>query len=122
MDRVVHFEISADNPERAIKFYQDVFGWEIQKYGEVEMDYWLVMTGPQGSNGIDGAIMKRSLPAGAGVINTIAVDDIEETIAKILKAGGDKKSDINTIPGVGQFCYCIDTEGNYIGILQPIEM
>jgi hypothetical protein len=122
MDRVVHFEINADDPERAIKFYQDVFDWEIQKYGDIEMDYWLVMTGPKGSNGIDGAIMKRSFPAGAGVINTIAINNIEETIAKILKAGGKKNSDIDTIPNVGQFCYCIDTEGNYFGILQPLEM
>jgi len=122
MGRVVHFEISADDPERAIKFYQDAFGWKIQKYGEIEMDYWLINTGPKESNGIDGAIMKRYLPAGASTINTIEITNIEETIDKVIKAGGKKDTDVEIIPGVGKFCYCLDTEGNYFGILQPIEM
>jgi uncharacterized protein len=122
MGSVVHFEINADDPERAIKFYQDVFGWDIQKYDDVQMEYWLVSTGPKGKNGMDGAIMKRSMPAGAGVINTIAVDDIEDTIQKVVSAGGKKNSDIDTIPGIGQFCYCLDSEGNYFGVLQTMEM
>lgn len=29
MKRVVHFEIGADRPERAIKFYEEVFEWKI---------------------------------------------------------------------------------------------
>jgi len=40
MGCVVHFEIHADKPERAVKFYQPVFNWEFSKWGEVE--YWLV--------------------------------------------------------------------------------
>ncbi len=44
MPRVVHFEIYADQPERAIKFYQDVFGWNFQKWNG-PYDYRLVTTG-----------------------------------------------------------------------------
>ena len=29
MNRVVHFEIQAEKPERAAKFYREVFGWII---------------------------------------------------------------------------------------------
>lgn len=47
MARIVHFEIPADDPERAIKFYEDVFGWEVQKW-EGPFDYWLVTTGLRG--------------------------------------------------------------------------
>ena len=122
MGSVVHFEINADDPERAIKFYQDVFGWDIQKYEDVQMEYWLINTGLKGKNGIDGAIMRRSAPPGAGVINTIAVDNIEETIQKVVSAGGKKNSNIETIPNIGQFCYCLDSEGNYFGLLEPMEM
>ncbi|MGZ7109599.1 MAG: VOC family protein, partial [Methanobacterium sp.] len=30
MSKVIHFEIPAEDPERAIKFYEDVFGWKIE--------------------------------------------------------------------------------------------
>jgi predicted enzyme related to lactoylglutathione lyase len=33
MPRVVHFEIPADDTGRAVKFYQKVFGWKIEKWG-----------------------------------------------------------------------------------------
>ena len=45
MSKVIHFEIPADDPKRAIKFYEDVFGWEIEKWEQG--DYWLVSTGPE---------------------------------------------------------------------------
>ena len=45
MARVVHFEIPADNPERALDFYGKLFGWQFQKYPGPQ-DYWLVTTGP----------------------------------------------------------------------------
>jgi len=32
MPRVIHFEIVADNPERAVKYYKEVFGWELTKW------------------------------------------------------------------------------------------
>ncbi|HEX3043728.1 MAG TPA: hypothetical protein VHY08_03160 [Bacillota bacterium] len=33
MPRVIHFEILADQPERAAGFYQKVFGWGGSKVG-----------------------------------------------------------------------------------------
>lgn len=42
--RVVHFEISADEPERTVKFYTSVFEWTVNKW-EGPMDYWLLTTG-----------------------------------------------------------------------------
>ena len=32
VDRVVHFEIPADDVSRATEFYGSVFGWELQEY------------------------------------------------------------------------------------------
>jgi uncharacterized protein len=141
MGRVVHFEIGADDPERAIKFYQEVFGWEIKKW-DGPLEYWLVMTGPKDEPGIDGAIMKRNhlkelfpttklkkmdnqtlnrfMPKGSCTINTISVDNAEETLVKIQKAGGKQTTDLETVQGVGRFCYCEDTEGNSFGIMQWI--
>ena len=42
MGRVVHFEIHADDPERAVAFYTGVFGWTVNRYGD--MPYWLLTT------------------------------------------------------------------------------
>ena len=64
MPRVIHFELPADEPERAARFYESVFGWEITKW-QGPMDYWLVTTGEEGTPGIDGAISPReSVDAG----------------------------------------------------------
>lgn len=58
MPRVIHFEIGADNPERASKFYSQVFRCKIQNWGG-PVDYWLANTGAAGEPGINGAIMYR---------------------------------------------------------------
>ena len=42
MNKVVHFEIPYDDQERAQKFYQDVFGWQITKFAG--MDYHIATT------------------------------------------------------------------------------
>ena len=115
MPRVVHFELSADDPERATKFYSEVFGWQINKWDGPE-DYWLVTTGDAGTPGIDGAIMRR-MP-GATVINTLDVPSVDEYVAKITAAGGTVVAPKMAIPGIGYFAYCNDTEGNTFGIMQ----
>ena len=116
MLRVTHFEISVDDPERAIKFYTDAFGWEIKKW-EGPMDYWLIMTGPKDQPGIDGGLMKREHP-GASTTNTIDVPSVDEFISKITEADGKIVAPKQSIPGVGYFAYCQDTEGNTFGIME----
>jgi hypothetical protein len=116
MPRVIHFEINADDPERASKFYQDVFGWEIKKWNG-PVDYWLVMTGPEDKPGIDGGIMKREDPQ-AGVWNTIDVPSVDEFVKKIEKCGGKIIAPKMAVPGVGYLAYFKDTEGNVFGIMQ----
>ncbi len=116
MLRVTHFEISADDPERAIKFYADAFGWKIKKW-EGPMDYWLITTGPEDQPGIDGGLMKREHP-GASITNTIDVPSANEFISKITEAGGKIVAPKQSIPGVGYFAYCQDTEGNTFGIME----
>ncbi len=117
--RVAHFEIPADDPERAKKFYQDVFGWKIEKW-EGPTDYWLITTGPEGEPGIDGGLMKRENPQ-QGTVNTINVPSADEFVDKIVKAGGNVVVPKMTVPGVGYMAYCQDTEGNTFGIMEIDE-
>jgi uncharacterized protein len=115
MPRVIHFEVAADDPERAVKFYQDVFGWQINKW-DGPQDYWLVTTGEASTPGIDGAIMRRD--QNATVINTVDVPSVDEYVAKITANGGTVVAPKMAIPGMGYFAYCQDTEGNTFGIMQ----
>ena len=126
MPRVVHFEIPADNPSRAVEFYKSVFGWEIKSAG-MPMEYYLATTGTEGTIGINGAIMgkegttvQKEAPQNKSFVNTIDVPSVDEFVKKITNAGGKQVTKKDTIPGVGDFCYCMDTEGNLFGILQPV--
>lgn len=116
MKRVVHFDISADNPERAVKFYTDVFGWKIQKW-DGPMDYWLVTTGPDDEPGINGGIAARKAPSET-TTNTIDVPSVDAFVGKITEAGGKVIMPKAPIQGVGYFAVCLDTEGNPFGIME----
>lgn len=115
MPRVIHFEIHADDPGRAVRFYKKVFDWKIMKW-KGPADYWLVTTGEDTQPGINGAIMHRTNKG--TTYNTIDVPSVDEFIQKIVKAGGKVVTKKTTVPGVGYMAYCKDTEGNVFGIMQ----
>ena len=119
MSRVIHFEIPADNPERAGEFYREVFGWRLEKWRGPQ-EYWLITTGPDSQPGINGGLLRRPHPA-AGTVNTIGVSSVEDAVARIEKKGGKVAVPKMAIPGVGYLAYCQDTEGNVFGVLQADE-
>ena len=116
MPRIVHFDIPSDNPERAQKFYQDVFGWEFAKW-DGPMEYWMIKTGENDTPGINGGLARR-MPGQIGMINTIDIPLIDEFIIKIQSNGGQILVPKMEIPGVGHYATCMDTEGNIFGIIQ----
>lgn len=125
MGRVVHFEIHAENPERAVEFYKALFGWEIHKW-DGPVDYWLVTTGPEGEPGINGAILRHmgaAVGEGQGpnaFVCTVGVEDIGATEKAVTDAGGEQVVARQEIPGVGKVSYFKDTEGNVFGALEPL--
>ncbi len=122
MPRIVHFEIHADDPERAINFYRDTFGWEFTKW-EGPFDYWLVTTGPKEDMGIDGGLLKRTTPidgeAIMAYVGIVGVEKLDATISAVEKHGGTVTMPKKSIPGVGWLAYFKDTEGNIFGAMQP---
>jgi predicted enzyme related to lactoylglutathione lyase len=116
MARIVHFDITAEDAERAIQFYEKVFGWKFTKW-EGPMEYWLINTGPQDEPGIDGGLSKREGPD-AQIVNTLEVKSIDSTLDEIVKAGGKILRPKGTIPGVGYFAQCTDTEGTLFGVME----
>lgn len=123
MSRVVHFEIHADNPQRAATYYQQLFGWQIIKWeGPEPEDYWLITTGPDSEPGINGAILKRRQPingdAVIAYVCTIDVASIDDTIAKITSLGGTIALPKMAVPQVGWLAYAKDTESNIFGVME----
>jgi predicted enzyme related to lactoylglutathione lyase len=117
--RVVHFELPADDPDRAAKFYADAFGWQVTKWGG-PTDYWLVTTGEDGEPGIDGGIGKRQ-SAEDQITNTIDVPDLDAAVAAVEAAGGRITNPKHAVKGVGWLAYATDTEGNPFGMMQSDE-
>lgn len=116
MSRIVHFEIPADDPERAIKFYEKVFDWQIEKW-DGPIEYWLIMTGEEDKPGIDGGLARREDPT-TGVENTIDVKDLDTSLANVKANGGKVIRPRIAVPGVGWMAYIKDTEGNVFGLME----
>ncbi len=122
MPRVVHFEVHADDPERAVRFYAGLFGWQITKWAGPG-DYWVIVTGPDGTPGINGGLIKRQYPLAGndGVIAhvcTVDVPDLDRSVARGLELGGTVAMPRFPIPGVGWLAYLKDPEGNVLGLMQ----
>jgi predicted enzyme related to lactoylglutathione lyase len=125
MSRVVHFEIQADDVERAKAFYTAVFEWSFQDYSQVvNATYWGIVTGPEDQPGINGGLLQRptSTPAeGQGAnsfLCTINISDYDETERRILDAGGKVALPKMALKGMAWQGYYLDTEGNTFGIHQ----
>ena len=115
MPRVSHFDIPADDPQRAQKFYSDVFDWKFEKW-DGPMDYWMANTGTE-EPGINGGLSKR-MPGQLGMTNTISVSSVDDFSNKITENRGQLIIPKMAIPGVGWFAQCTDTEGNVFGIIE----
>jgi predicted enzyme related to lactoylglutathione lyase len=126
MDSIVHFEIPADNTKRASEFYNKAFGWMINPMPE--FDYIMVGTADSDENGmpktagrINGGMPKRGGPVEHTVV-TIAVKDIDKTLATVEKLGGKKVVGKTPIGEMGFTAYFKDTEGNVVGLFQSAGM
>ena len=126
MARVVHFEIQADDLERAKAFYGEVFGWSFQDYGQATgTAYWGIETGSEGEPGINGGLLQRPTAApspGQGTnafVCTVGVDDYDEIEKRILTHGGQVALPKMALTGMAWQGYYIDPEGNTFGIHQP---
>jgi len=117
---VIHFEIHAERPQRAIDFYSKLLGWKFQQWGGQE--YWLITTGPKSELGIDGGLIKRrGTIDGEAVIAyvcTVEVAAVDESVKKAVSLGGKNVVSKMAIPGAGWLAYCKDPEGNIFGLMQ----
>lgn len=119
---VVHFEIPADDLDRAHQFYREAFGWDIQHMPE--MSYSMVRTSetddggmPSQPGAINGGMLKRQSPVESPVV-TIAVEDIDATLETVASLGGSTVAAKMPIADMGFAAYFRDSEGNTVGLWQ----
>ena len=120
MAHVVHFEFSVPNPEKAVEFYSDVFGWSAQKLPD-PVRYWQLRTseGPA-QQGIPGGIVesKTGVPR---VSITVQVESLEEACAKVTRHGGSLVTERRLVPGYGVHVLCKDPQGNFFALIEPLS-
>lgn len=124
MGGVVHFEIPADDQERAKKFYRETFGWQINPMPD--MNYTALTTTPTDEAGrpsepgaINGGLVPREGDLKNPVI-TVDVPDIDATLKTVEQLGGSVVMPKNSIPDMGFFAYFKDTEGNIMGLWENL--
>ncbi|MFA6253666.1 MAG: VOC family protein [Candidatus Paceibacterota bacterium] len=125
-NRVVHFEIQADDVSRAKTFYEKTLGWQIDPMMTKDqggMDYWGVVTG-DAEAGINGGLYQR--PAKKEDMFylydcTVLVSDLDKTMEAVRKNGGIIIKEKSEIPHVGWFASAKDTEGNRFGLMEATE-
>jgi uncharacterized protein len=121
---IVHFEIPADDPERAAEFYRELFGWDIKKYegsaaGGIE--YWMVKTVPTDPDGrptrpgVNGGLMRRMYP-NQPLVNYINVENVDEAVSRAEQLGAKILMGKTPVPGMGWFAQLNDPEGNLIAV------
>lgn len=117
MPTIVHFDIPADEPERAEKFYAELFGWKLEKPFEA-MEYYLIETEDlEGKAGPGGGLGKRGFPD-QKIVNYIGVPSVEDYLLKVEKLGGKVVMPKTVVPGWGYLAICMDTESNTFGLWQ----
>lgn len=115
MPTIVHFDIPADDPERAKNFYAKLFGWKFQRPME-EMEYYLMGTEDlEGKPGSGGGLGKRGTPD-QKIVNYIGVSSIDEYLLKVKELGGKVLMPKSAVPGWGYLAICMDTENNTFGL------
>ncbi len=127
MDSVVHFEIPADDVERAQKFYKGLFGWQMQPVPMPKGTYYMVNTTPTDDKqmptkpgAINGGMMQRQHP-GEPVVIVINVADLDASLEKAKAAGASVVMEKMQVMDMGLYARIKDTEGNVIGIWQDLK-
>ncbi len=122
MNHVGYFEIQADDPQKAVKFYSTVFGWKFFRDEKIPIEYWQIQT-----EGINGGLLKRPAktpPPEQGTnayVCSMHVEDFDVTAKKILKNGGQVALEKFAVPGRCWQGYFLDPQGNTFGLFEADE-
>jgi predicted enzyme related to lactoylglutathione lyase len=115
MATFVHFDVPTEDIERAKKFYETIFNWEIKPVPGPMEYYDIITKDEKGDLGLVGGMGKRGAPD-QKITNYIGVDSVDEFVEKVIANGGRIIMPKTTIPGFGYLATFLDTEGNVMGL------
>ena len=115
MPTIMHFEVPAEDIERAKQFYEQLFDWKITRIPGYEDYLGIATTDESGAEGLGGGLMRRQNPQHT-TMNYIGVASVNEYMQKVEKLGGKVVMGKHPVPGMGYFAVCLDTENNAFGI------
>ena len=115
---IVWFEIPADDPARAQKFYKQLFGWKINAFPGMK-DYWHIDTGGADASPDGGMLPRMHLEH--TITNYILVESVTKAAARLAKLGGSICKGKTAVPQMGYFVICKDTEGNTFALWEKNE-
>lgn len=114
------FKVPVTNMQRAIKFYESVFGFSLERHEMGELDLaWVPFADVPGSPGTLVYHKEFYKPSTDGVLIyfTCRTGDLNNEFAKVEPAGGKILIPKKLITeDVGYMALCIDTEGNRIAL------
>ncbi|WP_141013330.1 VOC family protein [Nocardioides sambongensis] len=112
---ITHIDIPVTDMERAKGFYADLFGWEIAAPPGFE-DYpmW------QAPNKISGGGLAPRSEGFTQPRSYVEVDSIEETLAKVVAAGGTVAMDKSPISDTSWWAIFTDLDGNSVGLYEGV--
>lgn len=114
MSTIVHFDVPAENIDRAKKFYTELLGWKFESWPGMEYNL-ITTTNLEGVPGVGGGMGKRVDPS-QRMVNYFGVKSIDAAIQQVKNLGGRMLSDKMAVPTMGYLANCVDTEGNTFGL------
>lgn len=115
MATIVHFDVPADDLERAKTFYSSLFGWTFEHPPGWTDYYFITTTAEDGSPGVAGGMGIRGMPE-QKITNYIGVPSIDSSLADVIRLGGKVLMKKMAVPKFGYLAVCEDTEGNSFGL------
>jgi predicted enzyme related to lactoylglutathione lyase len=116
-NRVTHFEIYAEEPERLAGFYRELFGWTIERPPGI--DYYRVQTGADSGDGLAGGLTYRPIPEPRSWVHYVSVDSVDDTIERVVALGGAVLREKSAVPKTAWYAVLEDPQGNVFAIWQP---
>ncbi|MDD1674516.1 MAG: VOC family protein [Methanomicrobiales archaeon] len=114
MPTIVHFDVPAEDIERAKKFYSALLGWKFESYPEMQYNL-ITTTNLDGTPAVGGGMGKRMDPS-QHIVNYFGVPSIDAAVKKVKSLGGTIVTEKMAVPQMGYLVNCMDTEGNAFGL------
>jgi uncharacterized protein len=120
--KIVHVELSSNNPEESSRFYSELFGWKHQHMAEWDYHTWDNGDGTGGGYNRPREASEQGFAVRPGDVHIyISTDSVSDTLAKAQELGAKVVQPRTDIPGMGAYAIFADPTGNQIGLYESLK-